>query len=818
MPQDSNAHPALQLFDAGYRDLVSILPPDAEISSTSKLDPTTKGKAPAIRQADGKWKGFTAWQSATTTRDDVTRWIADGAGFGLRTRAYPAIDVDVFDPAIASAVEAVLVELFGDVLRRTGQPPKFAVPCRAEETFGKITLKLVDAAGASHGKIEFLADGQQFVVVGPHAQTKRPYTWRAASESGGGELLAARPPESLPVLSPQIISEQIVPHLRKHLQAFGVRVIQSGDGSKRSDVDQATLRAPSIDELRRAVATIPNDDDADRDFYVAIGHATKAAAGPEHDAEGCEIYLEWAGRWTEGDNDPAEVRLRWDGFSAPFDIGWPWIEDRAQHGDEFSVVAGEVLPEVSAPSEATSESERVAALLGEADRVFLSELSDRTLTDRLARWCALGAAAHRGDALGAVWTSVVLPIAAELGKHTDDERKFAAIAAARLRLNADWKRLSRPDQQLLLRTAYVFAAPRSVLAGVGRRGPRRLLGRRMAPPTHLLGGWIPAVGVGALVGPPGHGKTHVALALGATVATVPAEDALTGTPTPERFSDRDVMHGSALIFPGEAATGVAHRRDRIEAAAGFEIPHLHIDSDPLPLSNVGDAISAVLASWGLAHTPQSPPLRLIVIDPLRQSMVGDENSSEVMGNAMATAYALSQIFGAFVLTVHHSPKEKPSDARGSSAFLAAMDFVGAVNERGGTFTLTVVKNKEGPAGESFVWHLDENGVLREGAAAVRPEALSTSEEKMYVAARVLRAHATREVGVSKTDLFNALRTEEPALFSSQPDDRKAASRRSRAIKDCIEAGLIEFRKNRYYPGPNEPPALPLMPGSLEDIP
>lgn len=47
-------------------------------------------------------------------------WLRDGMGLGLRTRVFPAIDVDILDPALAALAREALVGVFGDsMLTRT---------------------------------------------------------------------------------------------------------------------------------------------------------------------------------------------------------------------------------------------------------------------------------------------------------------------------------------------------------------------------------------------------------------------------------------------------------------------------------------------------------------------------------------------------------------------------------------------------------------------------------------------------------------------------------------------------------------------------
>jgi len=67
----SSPHPALLLFDAGYTDLVPIVPPDAELSPYSRLKPDQRGKAVGVRRPDGRWSGLPHWQETNPSREQV---------------------------------------------------------------------------------------------------------------------------------------------------------------------------------------------------------------------------------------------------------------------------------------------------------------------------------------------------------------------------------------------------------------------------------------------------------------------------------------------------------------------------------------------------------------------------------------------------------------------------------------------------------------------------------------------------------------------------------------------------------------------------
>jgi hypothetical protein len=120
-------------------------------------------------------RGWTrAWPSAPST--------------GILTRRTPCLDADILDPDAAEAVERLVRERYeelGVFLVRTGRWPKRAFVFSADVPFPKVTLNLVGPLGPEKNeKLEFLADGQQLLIDGVHADTGRPYLWRGEARPG----------------------------------------------------------------------------------------------------------------------------------------------------------------------------------------------------------------------------------------------------------------------------------------------------------------------------------------------------------------------------------------------------------------------------------------------------------------------------------------------------------------------------------------------------------------------------------------------------------------------------------------------------------
>jgi hypothetical protein len=117
------------------------------------------------------------WPNLQATPEQVARW--GGGDTGIATRLNPATDIDIGIPEPAAAVEEVAKDWFADrgaIPVRFGRAPRRALLFRTVTPFAKITTRFLAADGSRHA-IEFLGDGQQLVVHGPHAVTGLPYSW-----------------------------------------------------------------------------------------------------------------------------------------------------------------------------------------------------------------------------------------------------------------------------------------------------------------------------------------------------------------------------------------------------------------------------------------------------------------------------------------------------------------------------------------------------------------------------------------------------------------------------------------------------------------
>jgi P4 family phage/plasmid primase-like protien len=368
---------ATDLYKHGYRDLVSVIPPEASLSPQSKIKPDSRGKAPGRRGPHG-WAGY-PWQQETCSAADVERMERDHANVGLAAASFPALDIDCTDEGLAAIVEKVALEVLGQAPQRIGRFPKRLLVYRTSEPFGRMRLWI------KHSKkqhlVEMLGQGQQYVVSGIHPATGEPYKW--------DQDLPA--PGDLSEVGKDMVAA-FFERLEREIEFLGCEFEREGTGVVPTDgpsVPQASLRAPSLKALAEAVSYIPNDAPGYEE-YVAMGIAIKAS-GQTDPVRALEIFQDWAARWENGTNEPGNVARDWARMRSPYRIGWDWVANRARRYG-YNDAAEEFEATTEPPAPVSAQSERAPV-----------EYSDRAMSNRLI--AAHGDDVKYCDALGGwlVW-------------------------------------------------------------------------------------------------------------------------------------------------------------------------------------------------------------------------------------------------------------------------------------------------------------------------------------------------------------------------------------------------------------------------------
>lgn len=297
---------ATHIYDKGLTDLVSVMPPDAEIAPESLVAEKDRGKAPGIRRSDGLWVGY-SFLSGPSSREDVRTWDSWGANVGLLGTRFPGLDIDCDDAFLAGVAVEAATEVLGEAPVRLSREPRRLLVYRAEEPMAKMKAR-IRYRGEDHF-VELLGQGQQYLIHGKH-QSGSEYGWETDPAWEWRE-------DDLPAITEHDVKLFFAKLANKLEGRAEVEVRGRGRSSGPPPV-QESLLAPDEEALSELMGRLPNEY-PDRDAYITIGHAVKAAGGP------FEVWMEWCQRWTGGHNDEATVRADWDRMRPPFRVGWQYL-------------------------------------------------------------------------------------------------------------------------------------------------------------------------------------------------------------------------------------------------------------------------------------------------------------------------------------------------------------------------------------------------------------------------------------------------------------------------------------------------------------
>lgn len=253
-------------------------------------------------------------------------------------------------------------------------------------------------------------------------------------------------------------------------------------------------------------------------------------------------------------------------------------------------------------------------------------------------------------------------------------------------------------------------------------------------PEFAIDGVLPRRAVGALVAPPGIGKTTLAVSFGVALAT--------GRP----WFGHPVRHrGGTICAAAEDPGGF-----KLRIAAKKRADHLPLDR-PLGIYtfpesvDLRDAVSVRRFADFLERAFESgePSRELLVIDTYAAAMPGaNENSSEDTTTAMAHAFQWRDRLGLTVLLVHHT-NASGNRERGHSSMRGAADFMLEMRPEDDVVKLECSKMRNGPMFDTLTLKLlpVEGGCVFRLASDVLPS-------------KMLSVTQTRVLAVL-TDVFSA---------------------------------------------------------------
>lgn len=297
------------LINLGYSsELVLVCPPNA----AGSIAPKAQGKAPARWTGNG-WAGDRDWVTRAMTPELAAAWVqlakVEPVNVGIRAARYPAIDIDVLDPAAVAKIAALARQIVGDSPSRIGQPPKELLAYRlapGASTFPKRKIHL-----GALGHVEILGDGQQYLVAGQHRDTLQPYHWTAPM----------LPAHALPA-----IDTAAVDRFCTALEALAREEGWDYAPAARSPVQTVLppvsgtpdpAAPPNVERYRAALVAVGNN--ATYDEWIAIGAGIRAALGDAGEA----VFTEWSNLYAA--NTPAEIAKRWRSFTPPYRVDGEWV-------------------------------------------------------------------------------------------------------------------------------------------------------------------------------------------------------------------------------------------------------------------------------------------------------------------------------------------------------------------------------------------------------------------------------------------------------------------------------------------------------------
>lgn len=241
----------------------------------------------------------------------------------------------------------------------------------------------------------------------------------------------------------------------------------------------------------------------------------------------------------------------------------------------------------------------------------------------------------------------------------------------------------------------------------------------LPPIEWRIRGVLPKIGIAALFGPSGSGKSFLALDMLAAMAHGRDWFGCRVTPCPVLYVG---LEGEA----GISQRIQAHQKKNGALPAGFRFLLQSLDiRKPADRADLVTAARAAGCSSGV-----------LVIDTLNRAAPGaDENDSAAMGEIIAATKAIQAELGGLVLLIHHCGKDQTKGLRGHSSLHAALDAAIVVTREGERREWATAKAKDGADDQGNPFRLDvvEIGTDDEGESLT--SCVVTAEEHAGQAVR-----------------------------------------------------------------------------------
>lgn len=256
------------------------------------------------------------WQKIKADEKQIRKW-ANGdyrnGNIGFHTKYTPAVDIDILDEDMAVLMTEHVKSIIGDTMTRVGRAPKTLLVYRTTVPFQKRKLTFLDADGHEQA-IEVLADGQQFVGIGTHPDTKKPYRWTSGKDSNPLSV----PADFLPEITVEQIDELFsVFKLEAGRRGWTLKKHNAPAESRGGDEDEndrallaykAPLENLTDEQLREILQWVPGAEDYEQ--WLKVGMALHHQY--DGNEEGLTLWHEWSESAHNYDADALE--RKWNSF------------------------------------------------------------------------------------------------------------------------------------------------------------------------------------------------------------------------------------------------------------------------------------------------------------------------------------------------------------------------------------------------------------------------------------------------------------------------------------------------------------------------
>ena len=561
--------------------------------------------------ANREWKNLQKWDDLKIQAHVTQDW--PDCGVGIVTGTVVAIDIDILDANVVHNVRRAVVDKLGETpLERIGLYPKRIMLYRTEKPFTKM----------KSGKIEVLAQGQQFVAFGIHPDTGETYKW-----VGDGS------PDTVSVSDLPVVTEDQVRSLLNYLNGeilpseLRGNNIEKGQFHNPNRVVDNNRIVGTQQYITEAMSYIPNFN-LSWDDWNRIGMNLFRASEGEH--WGCELFEKFTNLSSKA-NGTESASERWESIrkSPPASCaGAATIYGRAQdHGWPHPPMHAHMYRDVPV-----------------VDEEFVNQ------------WSTLGER-KRAETFVPVQSQPIVQggegsDATLLAAHTNIEPPKAANINGPVPTGSTVVYLPRQAKKRGVLTLHDTQRPYKYEPG-------------------LVRDTIPRKGVGFLAGPSGSGKTFALAHLAVDIAT--------GRP----FAGREIeRRGGVVIVPAEGAATIEVRLN----AARSELPDPNQRLPIITLDGFGailgepdyDAFRDRLQEASAIFLKDfKVPLVAVIIDTVSAAgMVedGQENDTGPWTKIFNHCNLISGEMDLAVVLVHHMGKNLDQGLRGSSNARAAADF------------------------------------------------------------------------------------------------------------------------------------------------